>query len=114
MHSRRLQQVVINLVVISDRTDDVRRDVTLVVEGLQASEYAQVLAFLGLRLCGRAVRIAVDPLLYFDQAGSVVDFVGCVGGLAGDGVDLAYEGYLRGLLDEWLERGGRIAYLCYF
>jgi hypothetical protein len=66
MHSSRLQQVVINLVVISDRTDDMGRDVTLAVEGLQASKYAQVLAFLGLRLCGRGVRVAVDPLLYFD------------------------------------------------
>jgi hypothetical protein len=46
--------------------DHVCRDVALVVEGFEAPEYAQVLPFLGLWFQSRRVRIAVDPLLYFD------------------------------------------------
>ena len=40
-------------------------------------------------------RVAVDPLLYFDEAGAVVEFVGYVCGLGGDGADLADKGDLR-------------------
>ena len=94
MHSRRLKQMVVDLVAVCHRTDQVRGDVALAVEGLQTAPDAQVLPFFRLGLCVCLVGICVYPLLYFDYAGAVVDFVGCVCGLGGDGVDLADEGYL--------------------
>lgn len=92
MHGRRFEEVVIDFVEIGDGADEVRCDVALVVEGFEAAPDTQVFAFFGLGLCGRGVSVAVDPLLNFDEPGAVVDFVGCVGGLGLDGVDLADEG----------------------
>ena len=94
MHSRRLKQMVVDLVAVCHRTDQVRGDVALAVEGLQTAEDAQVLSFFWLGFCVCLFGVGVYPLLYFDYAGAVVDFVGCVCGLGGDGVDLADEGYL--------------------
>ena len=58
--------MVIDLVEVGDRMDTVCRDVALVVEGFEAAVDAQVCSFLGLRFKGCWVRVAVNPLLYFD------------------------------------------------
>lgn len=58
--------MVVDFIVVGDRTDDMCRDVALVVEGFQTAEDAQVLAFFWLWLRGSSVSITIDPLLYFD------------------------------------------------
>jgi hypothetical protein len=50
-----------------------------------------VFAFLGDGFGVLGLGFAVDPLLDFDEAGAVVNFVCVVGGLLGDGVYLANE-----------------------
>jgi hypothetical protein len=92
VYGRRFKQVVIDLVEVGDGADVVCCDVALVVEGFEAAPDAKVLSFFGLWLCVRGVSVAVDPLLDVDEAGAIVDFVGCIGGLGLDGVDLADEG----------------------
>lgn len=42
-------------------------------------------------------RLGVEPLLDLDQAGAVVQLIGCVCGLLGESADLADEGYLLDL-----------------
>jgi hypothetical protein len=98
MHGRSFEEVVVDFVEVGDKADQMCWDVALVVEGFETAPDTQVLPFFGLRLGGLRVCVAVDPLLDLNEAGAVVDFEGCVGGLWGDGVDLADEGYL--VLDE--------------
>jgi hypothetical protein len=95
MYSRSFEEVVIDFVEVGDGADEVCSDVAFVIEGLDAAKDAQVLSFFWERPYGRWVGVAVEPLLDFDDAGTVVDFKGCVGGLLLDGVDLADEGYLQ-------------------
>jgi hypothetical protein len=92
MYGRRFKQMVIDLVEVSDGPDVVSCDVALVVEGFEAAPNAQVLSFFRLWLCVGGIRVTVDPLLHVDEASAIVNFVGCVGGLGLDGVDLADEG----------------------
>ena len=84
-------------------------DVALVVELLEAAPDVDVLAFGGEGLRGRGVGVLVSPVLDVDEAGAVVDFEGCVGGLLEDAVDLADEGELGVLLGWSLGRGGRVS-----
>lgn len=103
MHVRCLEQVVLDLVVVGQRPDDVGADVAFVVEGFQPAPDAGVGVFdkTGLLAAGAVhgvggeARVRVRPQLHFDGAGAVVELVGCVGGLGGDVADLADEGDLR-------------------
>lgn len=100
VHDRRLEQVVRDLVVVRDGADDVRADVALVVEGLEAAPDARVRVLYERGLAGAAVgvvgvgSIRIDPLLHLDGAGAVVEFVGYVCCLRADVADLADEGHL--------------------
>ena len=91
MYGSCFEEMVIDFVVICDGTDEVCCDVTLVVERLESTIDAQVFALFWRWLDGRGVSVAVIPLLDFDEAGTVVDFEGCVCGLCLYRVDLADE-----------------------
>lgn len=91
-----------DLHLIRDRPDDMRADMSPVVESFQSAPHPRpfILHEPGIVLAacpaaeihGRG--LGIDPLLYFDRAGAVVEFVGDVGGLGGDVADLADEGDL--------------------
>jgi hypothetical protein len=91
---RRLEQVVVDLIEVGDGPDDVRADVALVGEGLEAAPDADVRVQLEARL-GVVLLVSVDPLLDLDLAGAVVDLEGDVCGLRVDAADLADKGDLR-------------------
>ncbi len=99
MHIRRLEQVILDLVVVGQWTDDVCTDVAFVVEGFQAAPDAGVGVFDESRfgvvgVVGRVHGcdgVGVDPLFYFNGAGAIVEFVSYVCGLGGDVADLADE-----------------------
>lgn len=88
--------------LVGDGPDDVGADVAFVVEGFEPSPDASpVVGCEGWGFGGVVFVVATaahvvffEPLLDFDNAGAVVELVGCVGGLGGDVADLADEGYL--------------------
>lgn len=84
----------VDLVEVGDGADDVGTDVALVVEGLEAAVDSHVGVLLKRRFSRLGGRVAVDPLLHFNEACAVVEFVGYICGLGGDGADLADEGDL--------------------
>jgi len=86
--------MVVDFVEIGNGTDEVCSDVSLVVECLETTPYAKIFTFFWEGFGGSGVGVAVDELLHVDDAGAVVEGVGCVCGLGGDGVDLADEGQL--------------------
>ena len=95
--------MVVHLVEIFDGLDVVGTDVLLVVEALDAAPDADVAVeddWLFVFGAAAAVDVHVgllvgfDPLFDLDDTRAVVDVVGYVGGLRGDGADLADEGYL--------------------
>lgn len=106
---RRLEQVVLDLIVVRQRADDVGVDVAFVVEGPQAAPDADVGVFDEARPVdatggggvgvggGAVVRVGPRPRpqLHFEGAGAVVELVVGVGGLDRDVADLADEGELR-------------------
>lgn len=65
---------------------------TLVVEGFETAPDVNVFSFFWQRASVFGVLVAVDPLLYIDEAGSVVELERVVCGLGGYGVDLTDEG----------------------
>lgn len=85
--------MVIDLVEIRDGSDEMRAEVSLAVVILQLAGHTYVLALAGEGFGVVRVGVRVGPLLDFDEAGAVVEFVGCVGGLGGDGLDLPDDGY---------------------
>jgi len=95
MHVRCVQQVVVDLVEIVNRTDEVRADVLLAVEGCQPAEYAHVCVRRELGFRGALGSLGVDPLLDVDYARAVVDRVGDVCCLGLHAADLPDERYLR-------------------
>lgn len=109
VHGGRFEQVHGDFVEVGDEAVEVAGDVALVVELLEAAPDVDVLAFGGEGLRGRGVGVLVSPVLDVDEAGAVVDFEGCVGGLLEDAVDLADEGELGVLLGWSLGRGGRVS-----
>ncbi|KAL9043429.1 MAG: hypothetical protein Q9214_003386, partial [Letrouitia sp. 1 TL-2023] len=109
VHVRRLEQVEADLHLVCHGADDVRADVPAAVaaEHLEPPPDAAVLVLEQLVLACASIVVVVlvaaavwvlgahvDPLLYFDGAGAVVEFVGHVGGLRADVADLADEGQL--------------------
>jgi hypothetical protein len=88
MHHRRLEQVIVNLIRVLDRANEVRAQVALVAEGLEAAPRAYVRVLDDGRFV-RGVCFRVDPDFDFDGAGAVVEAVGYVCGLLGDVADLA-------------------------
>jgi hypothetical protein len=94
VHVRSFQEVHADLVEISDGADNMGADMALVVKGLEATIDPDIGVLFqgGVGSVGR--RVAVDPLLYFDEAGTIVEFVSNVCGLGGDGADLTDEGDL--------------------
>lgn len=91
-----------HFVEVFDWSDDVRTNVSLVVESFQPPPHSGVavldeLGFGAVHVFAvGVVGVWVDPLLDFDCAGAVVEAVGVVCGLGGDVADLAYEGDLEG------------------
>ena len=93
MRVRRFEQMVLDLIVVCQRTDDVGADVAFVVEGLEAAPDAGVGVFDEARFggvgavggvhAGREVAagLGVDPEFDLHCAGAVVEFVGYVCGL---------------------------------
>jgi len=117
MDVRRLEQVVLDLIVVRQRADDVGVDVAFVVEGPQAAPHADVGVLDEARPVdaagggggvgvggGAVVRVGPRPRpqLDFEGAGAVVELVMGVGGLDGDVADLADEGKLRVSGGFWL------------
>ena len=94
MHSRSVEKVVVDFVEVSDGTNDVRCDVAPVGKFFDAAPHAHILAFFGWGLDGFGVSVAIDPLLDFDDAGSIVKLEGYVGVLGGNDLDLTDERYL--------------------
>lgn len=106
MHIGCLEQMMGDLHLIRDRPDDMRADMSPVIESFQPSPHPRpfilhepggiVLAAAcpapPAEIHGRG--LGIDPLFDFDGAGAVVEFVGDVGGLGGDVADLANEGDL--------------------
>ncbi len=85
---------------IFDSSYHVGTDVFAVVEGLQTAPYSRPVVFgeFGFGWSGvvdvHRGGIGVDPLLDFDCASAVIDFVGYIRGLGGDVTNLADEGDL--------------------
>ena len=94
MYGRGFEEVHANFVEVGYRADEVGCYMALAVEFLETTPDMHVLPFgrLSFRVLG--VCVAVYPLFHVDEAGSVVDFEGCICGLGGDVVDLADEGDL--------------------
>ncbi len=103
MDVRCFQQVHADLIEVSNRPNDVGPDMTLVIERLEAAIDSDVGVLLQERFASLGRRVAIDPLLYFDQASAVVEFVGYVCCLGGDGTDLANEGDLRDVMSQRTE-----------
>ena len=106
MHIGCLEQMMGDLHLIRDRPDDMRADMSPVIESFQPSPHPRPFIFhepggIVLAAASPAPRaeihgrgLGIDPLFDFDGAGAVVEFVGDVGGLGGDVADLADEGDL--------------------
>ena len=101
MDGSRFQEVIRNLHLVRDGSDDVGADVPFVVESLEAAPDARPFVLDELRFRGAGVvvggvhgGVGVDPLLHFYGAGAVVELVGYVCGLGGYVADLADEGDL--------------------
>ena len=123
MHECRFEEVELHLVEVGDGAEIVARDVSLVVELLHGTADARpavcaqlgslVLVVIGLvgSSAVEVVGVAVDPLLYLDDACAVVHFVSYVRGLHADVADLGDEGDLRHVLvveDEGVGVGVRV------
>ena len=87
--------MVIYLIEIRDGSNQMRTEMSLAVIILQLARHTHVLALGGEDFGVVRVSVGVGPLLYFDEAGAVVEFVGCVCGLGSDGLDLPDYGYGR-------------------
>jgi len=92
----RVEEMVVDLVVIGNRSDYVCAHVLLVVESLQLAPYSAVAVFNELRLrivVGPVLlgerEVAIIPLLDLNHASPVIDFVSYVGGLSADIANLA-------------------------
>jgi hypothetical protein len=100
----RVEEMVIDLVVIGNRSDYVCADVLLIVESLQLAPYSAVAVFdefrfrivVSPRLLGKR-NVAIIPLLDFNHTSPVVDFVSNVGGLGADIANLPDERNLAGI-----------------
>lgn len=99
-----VKQMVIDLVVIRNRSNHVCADVLFIIEGLQFAPYPAIAVFDKLRL--RIVVIAhwlshrhirIIPLLDLDDTGPIVDLVSDVGGLCADVANLSHKGDLTQL-----------------
>lgn len=88
-----LEEVVVDLVEVSDGADKVRADVAFAVERLQAAPDADVALELEL-LVGVVLFIRVDPFFHFNEPRAVVELEGDVCGLRRDLADLGDEGDL--------------------
>jgi hypothetical protein len=100
-----VKQMVVNLVVISDRSNNVCADMFLVIEGLQFAPDSAVTFFDELRFRSTFIahlvgqrHVTIVPLLHFNNASPVVDFVGDVGSLCADVSNLTDECDLRVLV----------------
>ena len=94
----RFKEMIIDLVVIRHRSNDMRANVFLVVESLQLAPHSAIPVFdqLWLRvtpiahlICRR--HLGIVPLLDFDGTGAVIHLVGDVGRLSADVPNLANE-----------------------
>jgi len=88
MHGCCFEEMVADLVEVSNGPDDVRANVAFSVEVLESPPDVYVFSFLGYGSRSFGGNVVVDPLLDFYYAGAVVDFEGGVGGLGGDLEDL--------------------------
>ncbi len=79
----------IYLVEVCNGTDNMSAHMAFIVEGLEAAIYSNIGVLLKGWFYTLSGRIAVDPLLYFDQACAVIEFVSYVCSLCGDRADLA-------------------------
>ena len=92
----RIKEMVIDLVVIRNRSNHMRTNMFPVVESLQLAPYPTIPVFnqlwprviLVTRLIG-CRHLAIVPLLDLDGTSAIIDFVGNVGGLGADVADLA-------------------------
>lgn len=101
MDCGRIQQVVVNLIVVRDRSDDMCANVFLIVEGLQLAPHSAIRVFDEFRFRVIAVahlisgrHLTIVPLLDFDDACAIVNFVCDVCSLCTDVPNLADEGDL--------------------
>lgn len=86
MNDGGLEQMVLHLVVIRNGANDVRADVSFVVEWLQATPDACVCILDKFRLGIRAIKparcnLGIDPLLDFNSSRTIVKFIcemGCL------------------------------------
>lgn len=104
--------MIVDLVEVRHRPDNVRTDMALIGEALQASPHAHMRVQLELGV-GVVLLVHVDPLLDFDLAGAVVDLERDVGGLRVDVADLSHERDLRDGRVVDLEIGARVGLFCF-
>ena len=99
MYESGFEQVILDLIFVDNGPDNVRADVTFVVEGFEAAPDAGVfvLGEFGLGRGGSkgvvqgSVGVGIDPLLHLYRTGAVVEFVGYICGLGGNVTDLSNE-----------------------
>ena len=101
--------MVVDLVEVGDRADDVGADVALVVERLEAAPDANVRVEL-VALVSLLLLVGVYPLLDLDLAGAVVNLECDVCRLRVDAANLADKGDLRCGRAFNLEVGARVAF----
>src|SRR4051794_18836494 len=93
--------MIIDLVVVGDRSNNMSTNVSFVVECFESAPHSAVCildqfcfvhVFWPLWVRGRG--IAVNPLFYFNRACPIIDFVGDIGSLRAGIPYLANKGYL--------------------
>jgi hypothetical protein len=94
MHIRRFEKMHADFVEICDRTYKMGTNSPFIVELLQSTPYTNVCIFMQCRLPKRVRCVSINPLLYFNEACTIINFVGNVGGLCRDGADLSDKCYL--------------------
>lgn len=102
--------MVVDFVEVLDGSNDMSTNMSFAVKSLHSSPYSAVSILFQFRFCWVEcvhlilIRLlAIHPLLDFDDACPIVDFVGYVGGLCGDVANLSYEGDLTNVVAIYLE-----------
>lgn len=97
------EEVILNLHLIGYWPYNMSANVTFIIESLQSAPDSSPFVLHELRFRGGGAihvhgsGVGVDPLLDFDGAGAIIDFVGYIRCLGGDISNLANEGYLGDL-----------------
>lgn len=94
MHISRLQKMHRHLIHIRDRANKMTPHMTLIIEALHATKHSAIASLFQSLHLWVWWRLGVEPLLDFNEAGAVVQLVGCVCGLLCKAADLADEGHL--------------------